>query len=300
MSTRQKHIIFQTSIIFILIFLFIELKPSYSQLRRSGKIFPWAFQIEADDEWYVSCETIDGTVWWWNDYYLTTQHGSDQTSSREGDGMINPGFHACDDWQPTNEPVVAYGIYKFTFHFPNPPGWKIFFLDIRDADWAEGYSGSPDLDIRWNNSMGYFQYKNSVTNDEWEEMCDHLDTVKIWVLFGIDDGDETKDKFQPTPPRNFECTNSKSTGQNPEFDWDVPSQPDGVTFKYKIYRSENMGPFSCITSGFTSTNWTDTGVTIDPSGSNYWYYATAYTDNSPDSDQSDIAKIKGNPEKALP
>lgn len=41
-----------------------------SQFRISGEILPGAYGIGDDDEWYVSCETISGTIWWWNDHII--------------------------------------------------------------------------------------------------------------------------------------------------------------------------------------------------------------------------------------
>jgi len=203
----NRKILFKFVLVFIISFLFIESKSCYSQLRRSGEIFPWAYGIGDNDEWYVTCETEEGTVWWWNDYKLTTEHGSDRTSNKKGNGMLNPGFHACVDWQPTDEPVVAFGNYKFIFHFSSPIYSKVLFLDIRDADYSFGYS-VPDLDIRWNDSTNYFEYKNSFANYKWKKLCNDWGSAKIWVLFGISDGDKNKECFQPTPPQNFRCKNS--------------------------------------------------------------------------------------------
>jgi len=115
-----KSNLFRNIASLILIIIFFEPNASFSQLRRSGEIFPWAYGIGSSVEWYVSCTTEYGDVWRWNDYKLTTQHGSDETDSRKGDGEINPGFHACDSWQPDTEPVISYGYYRFVFHFPRP------------------------------------------------------------------------------------------------------------------------------------------------------------------------------------
>ncbi len=108
--------------------------------------------------------------------------------------------------------------------------------------------------------------------------------------------------LQPTPPRDFTCTNASQTGQYPHFTWNSPSDPIGVSFKYEIYRKENWGSYSCVASGITATNWTDYDVVINPNGNRYYYYAKAYTDQSPKSQPSNTAwvrgyLIKGNPEK---
>lgn len=278
----------------LLLLFFIFSMPLKPFSKRSGEIFPAAYYIGENDEWYVSCEISDG-VWWWNDYNLTTKHGSDQTNSREGDGTIDPGFHCCADWHPDSEPVVAYGLYKFTFHFPSYN--KIIYIDVRDADWSlyYGYTG-PDLYVRWNDSLGYFEYKNVPNGNEYDELCNANETVQIWDLWNRN---PNKSKFQPTPPRNFTCTNSGSSGQHPNFSWLAPSDPTDVSFKYKIYRNTGGGPFYCIASELDSTNWIDDEVAINKNGNSFWYYATAYTDYSPESKESSISKINGNPSKSL-
>jgi membrane-bound inhibitor of C-type lysozyme len=267
------------------------------QFRISGEILPGAYGIGDDDEWYVSCETISGTIWWWNDHIIITQHGTDQTENFEGNGVCS-GFHACDDWQPTSEPVVSYGYYKFTFHFPSPIGNKIVYLDLRDADWSEHYSGSPDLYIRWNDSTGYFEYKNSLTENEypkykWAEFGSSGTAATIWELF--ENSNPNKDAFQPTPPQNFHCTNPTAYGQHPHFEWSAPEEPEDATFKYKIYRKEGAYSFALVASGFTDQSWTDLEVNIEPktTGIQFTYYAKAYTDQSPDSDPSETAIIYG-------
>lgn len=113
--------------------------------------------------------------------------------------------------------------------------------------------------------------------------------------------------LQPIPPDKFICTNSNETGVNPHFEWWWPNElrPSGwpFNFKYKIYRSENLGPFVCIatlTFSKTPIEWDDPGVSIYPYGSRYIYYSTAYIDPLLESEISDKAYIRGNPYKVLP
>ncbi len=47
--------------------------------------------------------------------------------------------------------------------------------------------------------------------------------------------------LQPTPPRNFICTNASHVGQHPYFTWWAPSDPIGVTFSYNVYRNLGAG-----------------------------------------------------------
>ena len=100
--------------------------------------------------------------------------------------------------------------------------------------------------------------------------------------------------LQPENPIGFECINSGSIGQNPSFEWDKPSHPTGTVFYYKIYRREGSDPYSCVAEDITSLSWTDDEVTIETTGSWFYYYATAYLADSPESDKSDISEgIKG-------
>lgn len=42
--------------------------------------------------------------------------------------------------------------------------------------------------------------------------------------------------LQPTPPRNFTCTNAQQTGAHPHFTWFAPEAPEVVNFRYKVWR----------------------------------------------------------------
>lgn len=108
--------------------------------------------------------------------------------------------------------------------------------------------------------------------------------------------------LQPTPPRNFHCTNPTAYGHHPHFTWSVPEEPDGVTFYYNIYRDLGAGYRKITANPLTVTEYIDTGIEIVKFGSNTaHYYVTAKGSESPESDPSDIVAIKTNTaEKMLP
>jgi len=115
--------------------------------------------------------------------------------------------------------------------------------------------------------------------------------------------DDPATGLQPTPPRNFRCTNAGQTGQHPQLMWSVPEAPDisSNNFRYKIYRSQGTDPFTAVASDLTTTSWTDEGVTIESNGNHFAYYVVAYTNQSPSSNFSNYAYIRGlHSQKSLP
>jgi len=101
--------------------------------------------------------------------------------------------------------------------------------------------------------------------------------------------------LQSTPPDNFRCINGNEIGENPNFAWDFPDYPEihQKFFRYRVYRSENFGPFYCISSDIRGTDWIDSEIVIDPNGIRIRYYINAYTDRSPKSEYSALVLIRG-------
>ncbi len=101
--------------------------------------------------------------------------------------------------------------------------------------------------------------------------------------------------FQPTPPRNFICTNASHVGQHPYFTWSAPSDPTGVTFSYNIYRSLGAGYSKINGAPIRATSYTDTEIEIVRNGPNAaTYYAAAMGPQSPESEPSNTASIQTN------
>jgi hypothetical protein len=98
--------------------------------------------------------------------------------------------------------------------------------------------------------------------------------------------------LQPTPPKNFRCTNSTSWGNNPEFAWERPDQPTSTTLTYNIYWNAGGGYQKINGSPITGTTYTHTGVELEKFGTTNFYYVTAKGSSSPESKASNIAQIK--------
>jgi len=72
--------------------------------------------------------------------------------------------------------------------------------------------------VRWDED-------NYLTSDYYEDLSS---PISIWKLFEI--SDPNQEAFQPTPPRNFRCTNAGQIGYHPHFSWSVPDEP-GIAYK---------------------------------------------------------------------
>ena len=253
------------------------------------------------DKWYYEWTAISNPRWW-NDYYLTNNYYYDRTPTFTGNYYEPP--YAYSSPSSSGYDNIAWGYYEFTFQMPDDSFSKSFYLDLRDANWSmeqPPYPGDPDTKIRWDHTIQKFEFKNAVYTN-WTSFSAGSHKT-IWGLFNI--STPKQDVFQPTPPRDFECTNTLKTGENPHFIWWWPDEPDidSYAFNYKIYRSENFGPFYCVASNLSfeepPLEWTDYGVSINSNGIRFVYYATAYTDQSPESDESNWTRVYGYPYKAV-
>ncbi len=112
-------------------------------------------------------------------------------------------------------------------------------------------------------------------------------------MFNIEN--PNREAFQPTPPRNFTCTNVWNVGQHPYFTWSAPSDPSGVTFSYNIYRNLGAGYSKINGAPITNTSYADTEIEIVKNGANAAiYYAAATGSQSPESEPSNTAGIQTN------
>ncbi|MDZ7272316.1 MAG: T9SS type A sorting domain-containing protein [candidate division KSB1 bacterium] len=101
------------------------------------------------------------------------------------------------------------------------------------------------------------------------------------------------DDLEPTPPRNFRCTNAGRDGENPRFEWEQP-EPNGVAYWYNVYRRRPSQGWRRVASGLSGREWTDEEVVINRAqGVEYLYCATDYTSRWPESDYSEEARIVG-------
>lgn len=246
-----------------------------------------------DTSWTVTASAKSSIRWHENNNkcYLTTGYSSASVSG-VGNGAMPNGFEApLSDCQCNRD--LAFGLYRLSWDLPSPHSDPApIDIDFRDADWAHNYS-EIDVTIRYNITEEKYQVRIGGAGQTYYSLSH--DT--IWDI--LDETPPNKQALQPTTPRNFVCANTDSVGQHPKFEWDAPSNPSDVIFRYKIYRSGYLGQYALVDSGFSDTDWADDEIVIDPGGNNFWYYAKAYTHYSPDSDPSSLAKIKGNPSKPL-
>ncbi|MBC7185418.1 MAG: hypothetical protein H5U38_00130 [Calditrichaeota bacterium] len=144
-------------------------------------------------------------------------------------------------------------------------------------------TGSAYLDVDTYGKVQTFQNDFRVTYDAFADSFDPSEA----------DMHDNPVGLQPTPPRNFTCTNAGQTWQHPHFTWRAPEAPEGVNFTYKIYRKGETPSWDEVASDLTVTEWTDREVVINPSGRRYWYRATANSGQSPESEPSNEVSVNG-------
>ncbi|MDZ7339666.1 MAG: T9SS type A sorting domain-containing protein [candidate division KSB1 bacterium] len=100
--------------------------------------------------------------------------------------------------------------------------------------------------------------------------------------------------LQPTPPRDFTCTNPQQIGAHPRFTWCAPEAPVGVGFRYTVYRTIHQAcAWEEVASGLTLSEWTDEELEINPRGLARWYRVTANSGHSPESEPSNEVSVNG-------
>ncbi|MDZ7342285.1 MAG: hypothetical protein ONB27_13090 [candidate division KSB1 bacterium] len=286
--------------VIVLLSIMLNSSSVFSQRMVMGEINFEAVGIGSNDRWSADFTAQSGELRWWNDYKISTLYGSGDAGSTTGNQRISPGIDAPNSYDLSG-PVVAYGIYDFTFHFPQPLGDKGFTLDLRDANWS--YEGMADIYIRWNSNTNEFQYYNSLTEPYWATLGNSGSSHCIWDLF---DQDTNQEVFQPAAPSDFCCTNLNQIGYCPDFEWNFPYQPLFYqdypdNFTYNIYRKANQGKFLCVVSdlGFPPATdplyWTDNKISIAPQnqGIKFTYYVNAETGDAPTSPPSATISIWG-------
>ncbi len=271
--------------VFLIIFLFV--------LARVYQVFP---DLEGHPELIIktkngptsvtfSTELVSSHAWAasWLSYpqnYLTTE-----SKYTDPDDLTMPGVYSGNDMgfntdiQPNeNEfrPVLGRGIYEMSVGGKDE---RVYFT----IDCYGSTFNFPDKTI-------WFNYTQNTFEDE------SGNSINSIVLYYGPEG------LQPTPPQSFHCTNPTAYGQHPQFEWETPEEPDGVTFYYNIYLDLGAGYRKITANPLTATEYTDTGIEIIKFGSNTaHYYVTAKGSGSPESDASNIVDIKTNTaEKILP
>jgi hypothetical protein len=291
---------------FGLLFSFVLLLTSIlnllaQQQRYQGEIMVTVCGMTGQDtSWTVSAQALSSTRWNVENgqCYITTGYSSASVSG-EGNNAMPSGFR-CPYCHDEDGRDLAFSEYEFSWDLPSPHSDPDpIDLDLRDADWTNNYSSPYDITIRYNITDSKYEVRIGGQGNPFNELTD--DT--IWDI--LDEAPPNQEAFQPPPPRNFRCTNAGQIGQHPQLMWSVPDEPDidEDDFTYSIYRRQGSGSFNCVASNLLATNWTDQEVVITPKfqGFNISYYATAYTDQSPESEPSRTANIWGlNVQKSLP
>ena len=216
------------------------------------------------------------------DYYV---HITNDLMYIDPGEVIMPGSYTVNDkgWNTDkvpNElpppPVLGRGVYQITVFAKNIATMDTLIVNCYGTNFLyQGLDCIITYDYSGNGGNGAFFH-----NDE------EITQIRLYNHREIG--------LQPTSPINFRCTNTTSYGQNPEFEWQVPYQPEDVSFKYKIYRKKDSGTWILQQDNITITEWTDEEVEIDSVHSNtYSYYATAHTNLSPESDPSYVETVHG-------
>ena len=143
-----------------------------------------------------------------------------------------------------------------------------------------------DITIRYNITDSKYEVRIGGAGNPFNDLSD--DT--IWEI--LDEAPPNTDSFQPTAPTNLRCTNPTSYGNNPQFAWHLPDQPENTTFTYDMYWNAGAGYNKINARPINDTTYTHTGVELDKFGTTNYYYVKAQGSNSPDSDASNILSIK--------
>jgi len=179
----------------------------------------------------------DNIRWAWvNDACRLTAGFARVEIQGEGNGDAHDSFRTP---KPPDQFSLAWGHYRFTWDLPQGYEDVEFDLDLRDADWAQGYAPrSPDLIILLN-AQNYRLQWCVADSPKFKDL-----TGNIWDAWGR--RVPNQQPFQPTQPVGFVCINGGRAGENPVFEWYSPAQPTDLLewpncFFYNIYRSENKG-----------------------------------------------------------
>ena len=287
------------SIEILLFIIFIQSQVSFTQSRDDGEIIPAVVNLPeqyVESKWTCTYKALSSIRWGENNM-ITTRYYSEYVTGY-GNNQAWYGFDAPDGYGSGNCPDIGHGLYELKWSLPT--GYKrILTIDLRDADYCgtrPPYPASIDLYIRWDEEDTQFEYKNESTGGVWEYLAGPSGSVKLWELYEIDDGEENKEVFQPTPPKNLRCTNPNEQGAHPQFQWDPPDWPGmqreqrNLTTYYYISRNTEF-----CAKDLTQLTWSDQNVIIDSNGSTLTYYAEANVcHESPFSEPSKSVIIKGN------
>ena len=261
--------------------------------RFQGEIMCEVEGLLGEERWEVIA-ICTSPIRWNGDYFITSDYQYVSIYGK-GNAVSFGGFHSPDD--PVGQADLAYGEYEFTFDFPYPYSDVSFTLDLRDAEWSTQYPDPHDIFIKCNANNGILKKKLGAGGTYTT-----LNEISIWAIYGLSDP-FNQAAFQPTTPQSFCCANPEEIGHNPIFVWLPSAHVNPALVKYKIFQNIYVGKFIIgtylVAQNLTDCSWKDTGVVIDPNGTHFSYYVIAYTGQSPDSDPSNLAHIRGNPYKAL-
>ena len=286
---------FKNKYVNLLVFLFILLLGKdniFAQTRTNGELWFEAEGININEYWEVSFRSLSNPRWFDDDgeKFITNDYKAGFLYGY-GNNPTYDGFDSPDDVD--GGLPVAYGEYRFLLEFDEHSFSPSIILDLYDANWStQGYPGSRDIYIKWNNNNQKFYYKNECTLPNYELLGDGSSGqyFQIWELFNVETNQQP---FQLPPPDNFMCFNPSAYGAHPEFYWKEFDGSSGFCILYKIYRVINHGDFECIASSIVSNSYIDNEVTLGASSNRFTYYVTAYTENSPESSPSRWVYIFG-------
>lgn len=296
MSSFKKMIV-----LFFLLFLFVNGKDTFSQTRYPGELNFAVEGIGINEGWTVTYSSQSFSRWFDDngEKYITDEYSSGSISGT-GNTYGYQGFDSPDDVGPGVP--IAYGYYLFTYEFDEHGDTPTIEIDLYDANWStQGYPGSHDICIKWNDSEKRFYYQNYCTNYKWDILGTGISGqyLKIWELFEVEADQEP---FELPPPEDLSIINLLEIGEHPILTWTEFSGSAGFSIKYKVYRNENNSPYYCVWDDLSNGSWQDPDVIIAPKwqGVSVKYYVTAYTANSPESDPSNVVLIWSYPYKAIP
>lgn len=153
---------------YLTIILLFALKFTIVEILVSQTRYPGELNIEVEgiggsEGWTVTYEALSYPRWFDDNgkKYITNSYEYGLVSGI-GNNPARQGFDSPDNLGPGVP--IAYGYYLFTYEFDEHGNKPTIKLDLYDANWStQGYPGSHDLYIKWNNNESKFYYNNDVT-----------------------------------------------------------------------------------------------------------------------------------------
>ena len=220
--------------------------------------------------------SISARVWEAHRSYIKKAYLTSESMYNDPHDLTVPGTYNGNEcgWDTDGFPYVdslkhalGRGIYQITVQALN--GTDTLIVDCYGAHFL-------------GDVVVYYNYIGNMGKGAFYSNGIQVDTIYIY---------DNPDGLQPTKPRNLNCNNANENSVCPNLEWNQPTEPRGVEFRYQIYRKGDMDEFEVIASNILDSSWADSTFLMDNRHGTFTYYVVAYTERSPDSELSEYVVI---------